>query len=187
MAVRFIRPYHSSNEYVEKYVDMQHYNLDIDWTIPVSQFLQVEGFYLPSRLKLACAQQMNEISLWNLSTPQERKILAPIIDLEYNKDGPPSLIMPRFQPLCLESESFQQHHDIDKYLDKNGITRNEWNNFKEQVVEFCDNWALADEDLLNNYNNIGFHPCFGIRLLDYGLSTLILENYLKEIKLTGVN
>ena len=43
--------------------------------------------------------------------------------------------------------------------------------FDDKIVDLCDYYNLREDDLLLNPSNIGYHNLFGLRIIDYGLTT----------------
>lgn len=177
MALRQIRPFNNSNEYVEKYIEPLDISTQIPWfkIMPQDLFSNYNNIF-KSRDLLSCAQQLQEIYIWNYSSFSERHILAPIVEVINHETQPPSIVFPRFQPVAREGQIIT----IDEILDTYNYDDYMYHTFLNNVEDFCEAWALEVDDILDNYNNIGYHPVFGLRIIDYGLSSSIYNFYLNN-------
>lgn len=135
--------------------------------------------------KQAIIQQYNEIYLYNEVDTYTKQILAPQCGVIYNDKGRlPKIIYPNFTPLCEEKTIWQYSEQnclifLGYLAAQHQITRYDLFNFIEQVKTFCTDWNIREEDILLNPSNIGIHPVFGLRILDYGLTNdqIIINTY----------
>ena len=178
MALRKVRPL-TNNEYIEKYIDITITDIDLPQILlDPNEFCSQYKYKLPHRLFLAYAQQLQEIYIWRMATFEELYMIAPIVNIYFSSERLPIVVYPRFTPLLEEMGDERQLQGILKYLNCN---YSELEEFLKQVPTFCDNWGLNSDDILCNYNNIGYHPIFGFRIIDYGLTHNIHSIY-DEIK-----
>ena len=134
---------------------------------------------------LALYQIFKEVQIWDSSSWETRNLLAPILDFNYDELQRPYLIFPFFEPLTTEEEAnrltFADARDkILSFLESKGINHSEAYDFIRRVRLFCDEWNLNEEDILFNLNNLGWNDAFGIRILDYGLTEDLIQDYLER-------
>lgn len=131
---------------------------------------------------LAVAQSYNEIALWEEATWEEKQLLCPIINVYYDFNNAPVLVLPKFEPLCSEKEAnyYEESEVIEEYHRRLGLKGYDDYNigkFLERVYQFCENHDLDSADVIENLSNVGWHPLFGCRVIDYGLSDTIFYHY----------
>lgn len=131
---------------------------------------------------LAIAQSFNEIEVWENASWKERQLLAPIVDMRYDFNNAPILILPKFEPLCGETEAnyYEESEVIEEFhrrLALKGLEDYQIGKTIEGFYKICENYNLNPADVVENLSNIGWHPLFGCRIIDYGLSNQIFYNY----------
>ena len=134
---------------------------------------------------LALYQIFKEVQIWDSSNWETRNLLAPILDFNYDELQRPYLIFPFFEPLTTEEEAnkltFADARDkILSFLESKGINHSEAYDFIRRVRLFCNEWNLNEEDILFNLNNLGWNDAFGIRILDYGLTEDLVQDFLER-------
>ena len=134
---------------------------------------------------LALYQIFKEVQIWDSSSWETRNLLAPILDFNYDELQRPYLIFPFFEPLTTEEEAnkltFADARDkILSFLESKGISHSEAYDFIRRVRLFCNEWNLNEEDILFNLNNLGWNDAFGIRILDYGLTEDLVQDFLER-------
>lgn len=156
---------------------------EVEWPEPysvVNNINQLEKCFKDSNcnnfLKQAIIQQYNEILLYHEVDMYDRLLLAPQCSVSISKPGAlPEIIYPKFIPLCSDSDIWK--YDEKECLILLGMRAKEYNIISKQLFHFlnsaqnlCLNWNLREEDILYNPSNIGYHPIFGLRIIDYGLA-----------------
>lgn len=131
---------------------------------------------------LAVAQSYNEMKVWETLSWEERKFFAPILNVQYDHNNAPILTLPRFEPLCSETEAnrYEESEIIEAFhckLNLKGLEDYQIGKIIEGFYETCRKYDLNCEDIIENLSNIGWHPIFGCRIIDYGLSNEIFYNY----------
>lgn len=134
---------------------------------------------------LALYQIFKEIQIWDSSTWETKNLLAPILSFDYDELQRPFLVFPYFEPLTTEEEAnkltFADARDkILSFLESKGINHSKAYDFIRRVRLFCNEWNLNEEDILFNLNNLGWNDTFGIRILDYGLTEDLVQDYLER-------
>lgn len=133
---------------------------------------------------LAVAQSFNEIELWEEATWEEKQLLSPIMGVRHDFNNAPILLLPKFEPLCSEKEAyrFEESEVIDEFhlqLSLKGMEDYEIGKTLEGFYRLCEDYDLNTEDIIENLSNIGWNPILGCRIIDYGLSNTIFNNYVK--------
>lgn len=129
-----------------------------------------------NRIKQAVYQQYNEILLYETVACEDKKILAPQCDISYSEgNNLPIIIYPRFTPLFTDEEVWKYNDEEILCLmgwrcSKLGISEQNLSLFLEQVKDLCSDYNLREDDIFKNPSNIGYHPIFGLRIIDYGLA-----------------
>ena len=140
MALRQIRPYKQSKEYIEKYICSPIVVKELpQYILEPREFCLFYKNKLPKRLFLAYAQQLQEIYIWYNADFKEKALLAPIIDIHF--DSFPSIIYPRFSPIFTEEESFELNKNEKIYkqrqrLDELHETKEHFDIFFKSNTEF---------------------------------------------------
>lgn len=176
MAIRKIKNLNSG--YVQKTIDINRH-------IPVLQNPSDLDEHIDEFTKkeaLALYQSLNEIDIWENADWEERSILAPIVGVSYNNYNIPIITFPKFVPLVSEEETYELEEDeaiveLQEKMTEFGYTDEQIGMFLEQVTNFCTDWGINEEDILQNLNNVGYHPVFGVRIIDYGLTDEEVEWY----------
>lgn len=128
------------------------------------------------RIKQAIYQQYNEIILYEITTCDEKKVLAPQCDISYtSKNNLPIIIYPRFTPIFEDEEVWKLNEEeltclMGLRCGKFGISETELLFFLKEVQKLCINYNLREDDILKNPSNIGYHSVLGLRVIDYGLA-----------------
>lgn len=172
----------ASNSFIIKSIPFDECLLTVSWPEPTiaNEAMLKQCFNecgCNNAIKTAIIQQYNEIFLYNEVDTYTRQILAPQCGILYNdKNRLPKIIYPKFKPLCDDKTIWQYNEQNCLVLfgflaAQNQISRYDLFTFIEQVKEFCTNWNLCEDDILLNPSNIGVHPVFGLRILDYGLTS----------------
>lgn len=164
---------------VQKVVDFERKIPKIYSTIELAE--HKEDFTKSEYLTLA--QQFNEKEMWDEADWKERKLLAPLLDFSYDHLNHPILTYPRFTPLMttLEAYRFEEEEIVNELhlrLAVKGMTDDEIGKFLEGCYQLCRDYALDTDDIIGNVNNIGWHDVLGVRIIDFGLSDSIYDNYL---------
>lgn len=131
---------------------------------------------------LAVAQSYNEIEVWENATWEERKYLAPLLGVHYDYNNAPVLTFPKFEPLCSEREAnhYEESEIIEEFhrrLGMKGMEDFQIGEIIEGFYQICRDYCLNAEDIIENLSNLGWHPTFGCRIIDYGLSKSIFYKY----------
>lgn len=131
---------------------------------------------------LAIAQSYNEIEVWENASWEERKYLAPLLGVRYDYNNTPVLMFPKFEPLCCEREAnhYEESEIVEEFhrrLGVKGVEDYEIGKTIEGFYRLCRDHDLSIEDIVENLSNLGWHPIFGCRIIDYGLSNQIFYNY----------
>lgn len=176
MATRKIKNLNSS--FVQKSVDITRKIPKLDCASDLDEHLDE----FSKKEALALYQSLNEIDIWESADWEERSILAPIVAVSYNNYNVPVITFPTFMPLCSEEEAEQMDEEeaivmLQEKLNMLGYTDDQIGLFIEQITNFCIDWGVNEEDILQNLNNVGYHPIFGVRILDYGLTNEEVEWY----------
>lgn len=134
---------------------------------------------------LALYQIFKEVQIWEMTTRDEKELIAPILQFGYNETQSPFLIFPCFEPLVTEQEAnqltrSQAREKIYSFLQEKGFSHQESYDWIRRVRLFCDDWGLNEEDILFNLNNLGWNDIFGLRILDYGMTDQIVKDYLER-------
>lgn len=132
---------------------------------------------------LAIAQSYNEIEVWENATWEERKYLAPLLGVRYDYNNAPVLTFPKFEPLCSEREAnhYEESEIIEEFhrrLGLKGIEDYQIGKIIEGFYKVCRDHYLNTGDIIENLSNLGWHPFFGCRIIDYGLSKEIFNTYM---------
>ncbi len=167
-----------SLEIVEKEIDLQR-------RIPLFHSLEEvenERNELSRGEYLAVAQSFNELALWNAASWEEKELLCPILGYHHNYYNAPILLIPKFEPLCgeVEANRYEESDVIEEIHTRLGLKKMEDYQIGktiERIYKFCEDYDLDPADVVENLSNIGWHPKFGCRIIDYGLSNQIFYNY----------
>lgn len=178
MSIRRISFYNDSNEYIQKSIDVKR-------KIPLItnfQDLEEHESEFDKREYLSIYQQLTELEIWNNSSEKMRGILAPLVRSYYDKNNALVLVFPRYEPLMTEDDAFRFEDEevlpiLQNILSQKGMSDNEIGDFIEKMIDFCDEWDLSYEDIVNNLNNIGWHSAFKVSIIDYGLSNEMIEKF----------
>lgn len=176
MATRKIKSL--SSGYVQKIPDVMRYIPRLSCSADLDEHLDE----FTKKEALALYQTLNEIEIWDCATWEERSILAPIVGVSYNHNNVPVVTFPRFTPLCSEEDAMFLEEDeaivmLQEKLNMFGYNDEQIGFFIEQITNFCIDYNVSEEDILRNLNNVGYHPVFGVRIIDYGLSGKEVEWY----------
>lgn len=179
MSIRRISFYNNSNEYIQKSVDVKR-------KIPlITNFQELEKHEneFNRREYLSIYQQLMELEIWNNSSEKMRSILAPLVRSYYDKNNALVLVFPRYEPLMSEDSAFRYEDEevlpiLQTLLSQKGMSDDEIGDFIEKMIDFCDEWDLSYEDIVNNLNNLGWHAAFGASIIDYGLSNEMIEKFI---------
>lgn len=122
-------------------------------------------------------QNLYEVELWDVLPWEYRRILCPILNYDAKTYTLTMLCIP---PLMDEVEAMKVAEDkcISKIVEiagQLGATTTEIDDFFHKLKILCNSTDLVIEDILHNLSNIGYHPNFGLRVIDYGLSQELLE------------
>lgn len=127
---------------------------------------------------LSLYQQFKEIELYENTEWSSRDILAPIVDVYYDKYNCPVLIFPYFTPLATEEEARLIDDDamVDELLKKAslfGYDEYQIGIILEKLTDFCYVNDMREKEMLLNLNNLGYNEHFGIRAINYGTSNKV--------------
>lgn len=137
---------------------------------------------------LAVAQTFNEIEVWEKASWEEKQLLCPIMGVRHDFNNAPVLLLPKFEPLCSEKEAwrYEENEVVEEFhrrLNLKGLEDYEIGKLLDGFYRLCEERDLNTEDVIENLSNIGWNPVFGCRVIDYGLSNTIFNNYVGwEIK-----
>lgn len=176
MGSRIILPYLNSEEYVQKIVPSDSVFINI--RLPTfdeyenDPILNLSNDIKPE-IKTAIEQQYNEWYSWFTSPEDIRKYLAPIIGTGWDQySNTPTLYFPRFIPI-LDEKVVSTHNNQENLIlmgaQINQLHIKDFMTFFRAIPEICNYLDLNEEDIIYNPSNIGFHPIFGLRIIDYGL------------------
>lgn len=137
-----------------------------------AQFTEEEYF--------ALHQQFKEWDSFQLATLREKSILAPLVEVFFDKNNVPVLVYPKFTPIMSveEAELINEEDSIARLLYEfslKGADDGELERFYRAGCDFCEVCYLSEEDCLYNLSNIGYHKTFGFRIIDFGLSKEFVE------------
>lgn len=178
MGSRTILPYGESGEYIQKIIP---HNATVNIELPSFDeyldtcSLNLQGISQPE-LRTAIEQQYNEWFTWYTATEDTRRLLAPIVGTDWSEDYFPILYFPYFTPLLDEGKVYSLNNTenliiMGMRLQRFGISEEEVTDFLREIPIVCNYLNLNEEDIINNPSNIGYNPTFGLRIIDYGLST----------------
>lgn len=180
MSLRLVDAYKNSNEYVVKHIPLTH---KLDKPYEDISDVVFDRDNLTPREYLMIYQSYNELDIYDGANTNERKILAPIIESFYDDNNCLALVYPRFTPLAGDWESMSIPTDeVGSAIASKGfnLTREEINNFLEAAKRFAEDYDLSPEDSWGNLSNVGYSPIFGLRLIDYGMDSYILNYFVKR-------
>ena len=169
--------------YIQKYIDYTDFSpkaweakfpkIEEVQRNPCCLLMALEGIEDP--LRQAIIQQYNEILIYNAAPPEFKNMLAPQLRVEYfSKTNVPMILYPKMQPLItttddklLEDPAFPIY--LGWHLNERGLSIKQVEDFFGNLEDLCDYFDLVQDDIVNNYENIGYDECLGLRILDYGL------------------
>lgn len=131
---------------------------------------------LTARENYMIKQQYYEYFVWSYSEDKYKDILAPIIFAADYINSPPALYFPKFTPLADDEEIWHWNNNQSiailgmrsAYL---GVSEEDILKFFDTVYSLTIAFELVEEDIIFNPSNVGFHPHYGLRLIDYGLKS----------------
>ncbi len=178
MGSRAILPYGTSGEYIQKVIP---HSSTVNIELPSFDeyldtcSLNLQGISQPE-LRTAIEQQYNEWFTWYTATEDSRRLLAPIVGTDWSEDYFPILYFPHFTPLLDEGKVYSLNNTenliiMGMRLQRFGVSEEEVTDFLREIPIVCNYLNLNEEDIINNPSNIGYNPTFGLRIIDYGLST----------------
>lgn len=178
MSLRQVKTYKSNPEFIQKSVNLK-------WKIPLmTNLVELEkNKTLFNKTEyLSLYQQYKEQEIYDSATWEERKILAPLLDYYFDNNNTLVLIFPRFEPLVEEDGEFRFSEEeiisiLQEKLCKKGLSDEEVGQFIQQVINFCEDFDINEDDCLLNLNNIGWSNTFGPRIIDWGLTNSICKEY----------
>ena len=182
MSVRSIKTYGPKQSgFIQKVVDI---NRVIPRIESVEDLEKYESNFTKEEY-LALYQSLFEKEVWEHSSWEERKVLAPLVDFFYDNNNCPVLVFPHFIPLATEQEAFSIEDDdcfseLYGSLVLNGVEDEDIGNFIENIIKVCEEYDLNEEDILYNLSNLGWNATFGARIVDFGLNNEIMKWYSKE-------
>lgn len=179
MASRIITECSGSPHFIRKWVDLE-------WDSPAweIQFPRVEEVQrntdtlmeklqtMEDPLRQAILQQYNEILIYDAAPLQYKHMLAPQVDIDYMRtNNLPIILYPRMRPLMSEKDSENQFASLYAgwNLRNANINVQKIKEFFEELPNLCSYFGLVEEDIVNNFSNIGYNQFLGLRILDYGL------------------
>lgn len=114
------------------------------------------------------------IDVWENSSWSERSILAPIVNVKYDRNNVPILVCPYFEPICSneEAECLEEDEAIAILQEKMFMfnqTEEQIVKFFESIDKFCAKHEIDISNVLRKLNNIGYNPNFGFRIINYGI------------------
>ena len=179
MSVRKIKPFRAKNSgFIQKVID-------INRVIPTLHSIEEleENYENFSKIEyLALYQSLKEKEIWDNASWEERAVLAPIVDFFYDEYNCPVLVFPRFSPVASEEEACCLEDDecipfLNNALALQGMEDGDIGKFIETTINVCTDFDLNEEDILYNLSNIGYNSIFSARILDYGVDSLIMEEF----------
>lgn len=179
MGSRIVLPYGKSGEYIQKTIpydaSLNSLNLPSFDEYMDTHYLDLQKINKPG-IRTAIEQQYNEWFTWYNATEDARRLLAPIVGTGWSENYIPILYFPRFVPLLNEGQVYSLNNNenliiMGMRLQQFNINEEEVTNFLREIPIICDYLNLNEEDIINNPSNIGYNPTFGLRIIDYGLST----------------
>ena len=176
MGTRRVKSY--KGNYIQKYPD-------INRIIPkINNLEELEAAKCEfTRLEyMGLYQTFYELYLYDCATWEERSLICPIIGLQYSSNNVPILIMPKMTPLATEDDSFRFEEEeipieLGSRLAAKGYTDEEIGELLERITNFCIDWNLNESDVLLNLSNLGYSRELGLRIIDYGLTEKMMEEY----------
>ena len=179
MGSRIVLPYGESGEYIQKLIpynaSLNSINLPSFDEYMDTRYLDLQNITKPD-IRTAIEQQYNEWFTWYNATEDTRNLLAPIVGTGWSEDNIPILYFPRFTPLLDEGKVYSLNSTenliiMGMRLQRFNISETEVTDFLREIPIVCNYLELNEEDIINNPSNIGYNPTFGLRIIDYGLST----------------
>ena len=124
---------------------------------------------------IALHQQFSELEVSQLATPEEKAILAPLVEFFFDNNNIPVLVYPKFTPILPQEDAalLSEEDAVARTLYEfslKGVSDEKLGKFYNLGFSICENFYLSKEDCLYNLNNIGYHEVFGFRIIDFGLS-----------------
>lgn len=157
---------------------IKYYNISKDVPIFHSSYdfynyLETYQNQLTKLDKLAIAQNLNELEIYNSATAEERQLIAPILN-SYYKDNILTLEMPIFTPLLDDKEIWnisenQNQLQLFQCFCKYSL-KYKYKDFIRKTHLLCEKYDLCEDDIFQNLNNLGYNKNYGIRIIDYGLT-----------------
>lgn len=131
---------------------------------------------------IALYQQFTEMRLYDEADWRERESLAPLIDVYYDKNNCPVLVFPYFTPLQSEAEAQVTEDDavidvLRRIATQLGVDDETLGYILTGITDFCYAHELDESEMLLNLNNLGYNEHFGIRVIDYGMTTELREKF----------
>lgn len=177
MGCRIIDNY---QEYISKYIP--YFSIPDGLKFPIAEYVNKENLeHLFNQIdgqkiiKQAIIQQYNEILLYHNVNISQRNLLAPQCMIKYDHlFSLPTIFYPKFKPLINEDIVWKTNPNdlpilLGTELSKFNISFQDYKDFIDKVVDLCEEFDLREDDILLNPSNLGYHPLFGLRIIDYGL------------------
>lgn len=129
--------------------------------------------------KEAIIQQYNEIFIYEILDLQTRQLVAPQIEVNFDPlTNVPSITYVSCPALITQEEVYKySENELYALLGSRAhqleIPEQQLFTFLKETRDFCANYALNVDDILNNPSNIGFNQYLGLRIIDFGL----MENF----------
>ena len=126
-------------------------------------------------LRQSILQQYNEILIYNAAPLPFKNMLAPQLKIDYfSSNKIPVITYPKMRPLLTEKQPLQYDEIIAPlyvgwHCCNENISFFEINEFFSSLPALCSYFGLVEDDIINNFENIGYSKNLGLRVLDYGL------------------
>ena len=126
-------------------------------------------------LRQSIFQQYNEILIYNAAPLHFKNMLAPQLKIDYfSLNKIPIITYPKMTPLLTEKQVLQYNGMLASlYVGYNCRAKEmsffEVKEFFSNLPALCSYFGLIEDDIINNFENIGYSKNLGLRILDYGL------------------
>lgn len=122
----------------------------------------------------AIIQQYNEIFIYEVLDMKARQLVAPQINITFDKYNLPIIEYINCPSLMTQDEVYNYNENelytlLGFRAKEAEVTEKSLINFLRNVNDFCSEYELNTEDILNNPSNIGYNPWLGLRVIDFGL------------------
>ena len=138
----------------------------------------------------AIYQNIKEFNVFSDASPEEKKILCPLIDYKINNRNILELTFIKMKHICSEQEAILYSCDdcipvLTRFLEDKGKTQEEIEEYYNSIISICEKFSLESEDIFYNLSNLAYDDFLGLRIIDFGMTSELLslsKFYLKNEK-----